>query len=133
MTRKADKRAQHLMIGSVPVVVMGTAAAILKTEGPSTPVLSPRRTSTPKALSRPGLTVNMILLSHLKTGISASEYAKHFIRTATGEQECVRRVAVDQNQPVSVEIRRFTLLTHLSIGFGGLLLPYLYPCQWREH
>jgi len=34
----------------------------------------------------------MILLSHLKTGISASEYAKRFIRTATGERECVRRV-----------------------------------------
>ena len=34
-----------------------------------------------------GLSVNMILLSHLKTGISASEYAKQFIRTATGERE----------------------------------------------
>jgi hypothetical protein len=39
-----------------------------------------------------GQTVNMILLSHLKTGISASEYAKRFIRTATGERECVRLV-----------------------------------------
>jgi hypothetical protein len=29
----------------------------------------------------------MILLSHLKTGISASEYAKQFIRTATRERE----------------------------------------------
>ena len=40
-------------------------------------------------------------------------------------------VAVDQNQPVSVEVRRFTLLTHLCIGFGGLLSPSLYPCQGR--
>ena len=30
-------------------------------------------------------------------------------------------VAVDQNQPVSAELRRFTLLTHLSIGFGTTL------------
>jgi len=37
------------------------------------------------------LSVNMILLSHLKTGISASEYAKQFIRTATRERECKRR------------------------------------------
>jgi hypothetical protein len=29
----------------------------------------------------------MILLSHLKTGISASQYAQQFIRTATGERE----------------------------------------------
>jgi len=39
-----------------------------------------------------GLTVNMIRLSHLKTGISASEYAKRFIRTATGARECARRL-----------------------------------------
>jgi len=39
-----------------------------------------------------GLTVNMILLSHLKTGISASQYAQQFIRTATRERECVRRL-----------------------------------------
>jgi regulator of replication initiation timing len=32
-------------------------------------------------------------------------------------------VAVDQNQPVSVEVRRFTLLTHLSIGFGASCHP----------
>jgi hypothetical protein len=38
-----------------------------------------------------GLTVNMILLSHLKTGISASEYAKKFIVTATKEREQLKR------------------------------------------
>ena len=38
-----------------------------------------------------GLIVNMILLSHLKTGISASEYAKQFIDTATREREPLKR------------------------------------------
>jgi len=33
----------------------------------------------------------MILLSHLKTGISASEYAKQFIDTATREREPLKR------------------------------------------
>ena len=32
-------------------------------------------------------------------------------------------MAVDQNQPVSAELRRFTLLTHLSIGFGASCHP----------
>jgi hypothetical protein len=37
----------------------------------------------------------MILLSHLKTGISASEYAKQFIRTATGEAGASQELVVN--------------------------------------
>jgi hypothetical protein len=42
-----------------------------------------------------GLTVNMILLSHLKTGISASEYAKRFIDTATREAGASKELVVN--------------------------------------
>jgi len=43
----------------------------------------------------------MILLSHLKTGISASQYAKQFIRTATREREPkkFRGHIIVQNKP----------------------------------
>ena len=43
-----------------------------------------------------GLTVNLILMSHLKTGLPASEYASRFIETATSRKETLKRWASAQ-------------------------------------
>jgi hypothetical protein len=56
----------------------------------NSPVYSWFLVTVSKAFVAPN-TVNMIRLSHLKTGVSASEYAKQFIDTATKEREPLKR------------------------------------------
>jgi hypothetical protein len=91
-----------------------------------------------------GLTVNMILLSHLKTGITAFEYAKQFMYTATRQREPLQSLSTKQGpfraygSIILDDSRRTPILVHnlvIANDRSGTIYVVLYEApegEWRE-